>query len=119
MSTSDPTCVLFVEMTVKPDQAAAFNSWYEQDYIPAFARDIPGIAHARRFVTLSPNAAGVHTYLTIYEFTDEAALHRGLEVMKSREAWRQSWKEWEQRAVASINDNLFRTTVSIRRQATA
>jgi len=119
MAASDPTCLLFVQMTVKVDQEAAFNRWYEHEYIPAFARDIPGIAQARRFVTLSPDAAGVHTYLTIYEFTDEAALHRGLEVMKSREAWRKAWKDWEQRAVASIADNLFRTTASVRGQATA
>lgn len=119
MSTSDTVCLLFVQMTVKADQEAAFNKWYEGEYIPAFARDIPGITQARRFVTLSPDTAGVQTYLTIYEFTDEAALHRGLDVMKSRETWRKAWKEWEQRAVATISDNLFRTTASIRGQATA
>jgi antibiotic biosynthesis monooxygenase (ABM) superfamily enzyme len=113
MSTSDSTCLLFVQMTAKPDQEQAFNQWYEQEYIPAFARDIPGIVRARRFATLSPDASGTHTYLTIYEFRDEATLHRGLEVMKSREQWRQAWKEWEGRAVASISDGLFRTTAHV------
>jgi antibiotic biosynthesis monooxygenase (ABM) superfamily enzyme len=118
MAASDPTCLLFVQMTVKPQEEAAFNHWYEQEYIPAFARDIPGIAHARRFVTLSPDSGGVHTYLTIYEFVDETALHRGLEVMKSRDMWRKAWKEWEQRAVATISDNVFRTTTNVSRRAT-
>jgi hypothetical protein len=97
-------------MTAKPEYEAAFNRWYEDEYIPAFVRDIPGIVRGRRFATLSPDAAGGHTYLTIYEFTDEAALHKGLDVMKSRESWRSLWKEWEARAVASISDGLFRTT---------
>lgn len=113
MSTPDSTCLLFVQMTARPDQEAAFNQWYEQEYIPAFVRDIPGIVRARRFVTLSADAAGTHTYLTVYEFRDEAALHRGLDVMKSREAWRKAWKEWEGRAVASISDGLFRTTTHV------
>jgi pyruvate dehydrogenase E2 component (dihydrolipoamide acetyltransferase) len=113
MTQLDPTCVLFVQMTVKKDEAAAFNTWYETEYIPAFVREVPGITKCRRFVTLSPDGQGVHTYLTIYEFTDEAAITRGMEVMKSREGWRKAWKEWEQRAVASIADGLYRTTTNI------
>jgi antibiotic biosynthesis monooxygenase (ABM) superfamily enzyme len=102
MSTPDSTCLLFVQMTAKPDQEAAFNAWYESEYIPAFVRDIPGIVRARRFATLSPDGNGTHSYLTIYEFTDEAALHRGLDVMKSRDEWRKLWKHWESKAVAWI-----------------
>lgn len=113
MPEMDPTCLLFVQMTARKDQEGAFNAWYEGEYIPAFARDIPGITRARRFKSLNPDEAGTYTYLTIYEFTDEAALHRGLEVMKSREAWRVAWKQWEQRAVSSISDNLYRATVSL------
>jgi len=119
MTLADPTCVLFVEMTVKPDQEAAFNRWYESEYIPAFVREVPGITKCRRFVTLSPDDTGTHTYLTIYEFTDERAIRRGMEVMKSRQAWRASWKEWEQKAVAHISDNLFRTTVNLQGQPQA
>jgi hypothetical protein len=113
MSAPDSTCLLFVQMTAKKDEEAAFNQWYETEYIPAFVRDIPGISRARRFKSLGPDDSGTSTYLTIYEFVDEPALHRGLDVMKSREAWRASWKQWEQRAVSSISDNLFRTTVSV------
>ncbi len=113
MITPDSTCLLFVQMTAKPDQEEAFNTWYERDYIPAFVRDIPGIVRARRFATLSPDGNGTHSYLTIYEFQDEPALHRGLEVMKSREEWRHLWKEWEGKAVASISDGLFRTTAHV------
>ena len=112
MATSDTTALLFVQMTAKADQEAAFNAWYENEYIPAFKRDIPGIVRARRFVTLSPDGAGTNTYLTIYEFRDEAALHKGLDVMKSREEWRKAWKDWEGRAVETISDGLYRTTVS-------
>ena len=110
MSTPDSTCLLFVQMTAKPEHEAEFNRWYENEYIPAFVRDIPGIVRGRRFATLSPDAGGANTYLTIYEFKDEAALHKGLDVMKSRESWRNLWKEWEGKAVASISDGLFRTT---------
>lgn len=119
MSASDSTCLLFVQMTIKTDQETAFNRWYEDEYIPAFVREVPGIAQCRRFVTVAPDAGGVNTYLTIYEFTDQAALTRGMEVMKSREVWRKAWKEWEQRAVATISDNLFRTTTRVQGQATA
>jgi hypothetical protein len=113
MSTADSTCLLFIQMTAKADQEQAFNTWYENEYIPAFVRDIPGIVRARRFVTLSPGGDGTHSYLTMYEFTDEAALHRGLDVMKTREEWRKAWKDWEGKAVASITDNLFKTTAHV------
>lgn len=113
MSTVDSTCLLFVQMTAKPDQEEAFNTWYEQEYIPAFVRDIPGIVRGRRFETLSPDAGSVRSYITLYEFENEAALHRGLEVMKSREEWRKSWKDWEGKAVSSISDGLFKTTVHV------
>jgi antibiotic biosynthesis monooxygenase (ABM) superfamily enzyme len=113
MSDTDQTCLLFVQMTVKKGQETAFNQWYENEYIPAFVRDIPGVARGRRFVTLAPDGSGTHTYLTIYEFTNERAMHQGLEVMKSRETWRKAWKDWEHQAVASISDNLFRTTANV------
>jgi antibiotic biosynthesis monooxygenase (ABM) superfamily enzyme len=113
MSTADSTCLLFVQMTAKADHEAAFNAWYETEYIPAFVRDIPGILRARRFASLSPDASGSHSYLTIYEFADESALHRGLDVMKSRETWRTLWREWEGKAVASISDGLFKTTTHV------
>jgi antibiotic biosynthesis monooxygenase (ABM) superfamily enzyme len=108
-----PTCILFVELTLKPGQEEAFNSWYEKEYIPTFVRDVPGITLARRFVSLSADEKGSHRYLTVYEFADEAALQRGMEVMKSREAWRKAWKEWEGRSVASISDGLYRARLSI------
>ena len=113
MSAPDPTCLLFVQMTAKPEHEAEFNAWYEAEYIPAFVRDIPGIVRARRFATLSPDGSGTHTYLTLYEFQDEAALHTGLDVMKSRDEWRKLWKTWEGKAVASISDGLFRTTTHV------
>ena len=113
MSTPDQTCLLFVQLTPKAEEEAAFNQWYETEDIPAFVRDVPGIVRCRRFASLDPDASGTRTSLTIYEFADEAALRRGLEVMRSRDQWRAAWKDWEKRAVASISDNLFRTTVSI------
>jgi antibiotic biosynthesis monooxygenase (ABM) superfamily enzyme len=119
MSSVDSTCLLFVQMTVKKDQESAFNAWYEREYIPAFVREVPGITRCRRFVTLAPDANGVNTYLTIYEFTNESAIQRGMEVMKSRETWRKAWKDWEHKAVVSISDSLFRTTTNIQGQAPA
>lgn len=113
MSTPDATCLLFVQMTAKPEQEQAFNTWYESEYIPAFVRDIPGIVRARRFATLSPGGDGTRSYLTIYEFKDESALHHGLDVMKSREQWRKAWKDWESKAVSSISDGLFKTTTHV------
>jgi antibiotic biosynthesis monooxygenase (ABM) superfamily enzyme len=113
MSAPDSTCLLFVHMTVKPEQETEFNRWYEEEYIPAFVRDIPGIVRARRFASLSAEGQDAHAYLTIYEFADESTLHRGLEVMKSRDEWRRSWKAWEGKAVASISDGLFRTTTHV------
>jgi antibiotic biosynthesis monooxygenase (ABM) superfamily enzyme len=112
MITADPTCLLFIQMTAKADHEEAFNTWYEREYIPAFVRDIPGIVRARRFVTLTP-ADGTHSYLTMYEFSDEEALHHGLVVMKSREEWRKAWKDWEAMAVSSITDGLFKTTTHV------
>lgn len=113
MSRPDSTCLLFVQMTVKKGHEQAFNKWYETEYIPAFVHDVPGITKCRRFATLSPDAHGVHTYLTIYEFTDQAAITRGMDVMKSRESWRKAWKDWEQKAVATITDGLYKTTVNV------
>jgi antibiotic biosynthesis monooxygenase (ABM) superfamily enzyme len=113
MSAPDSTCLLFVQMTVKPEHEASFNRWYESEYIPAFVRDIPGIVRARRFATLAPEANASPAYLTIYEFKDEPALHAGLDVMRARDAWRTLWKEWEGKAVATISDGLYRTTTHL------
>jgi len=113
MSASPSTCLLFVQMTIDEQQEEAFNDWYDHEYIPAFVRDIPGVARGRRFVTLTPGQGGAHTYLTLYEFASEEALHRGLEVMRSRDEWRALWKAWEARAVVSVHDNLFRTIVDV------
>ena len=100
-------------MTAKADQEQAFNTWYESEYIPAFVRDIPGIVRARRFVTLSPGGDGTHSYLTIVRVHGRSGAPRGLDVMKSREEWRKAWKDWEGKAVASITDNLFKTTAHV------
>jgi hypothetical protein len=113
MSTPDSTCLLFVQMTAKPDQEQAFNTWYESEYIPAFVRDIPGIVRARRFESLTPEGSGARSYLTIYEFESEPALRKGLDVMNSRADWKKLWKEWEGRAVSSISDGLFRTSTHV------
>ena len=110
---SDPTCLLFVSVTAKPEEEAAFDAWYKGEYIPAFVREVPGILRARRFKSLSPGGTGAHTYLTIYEFPDEAALQRGLEVMRTRQAWRTKWKAWEVRALVTFDDGLFRTTLNL------
>ena len=112
MSTADSTCLLFVQMTIKTDQETAFNRWYEDEYIPAFVREVPGITQCRRFVTLARDGDGVNTYLTIYEFTDQAALTRGMDVMKSREVSRKAWKDWN-----SARSRRFPTTCSARRLA--
>jgi hypothetical protein len=119
MSNADPTRLPFVQMAVKNEQEAAFNRWYEDEYIPAFVRDVRGITRCRRFVTLSPDANGGNSYPTIYEFTSQASIERGMDVMESRETWRKAWKEWEQSSVTSISDNLFRTTTHVTGSANA
>ena len=109
---------MFVQMTVKPQEEAAFNHWYQQEYIPAFARDIPGIAHARA----SSRSTGqwrrpyLPDYLRVRGRGSAPPRPRGDEV--PRRVARKAWKEWEQRAVATISDNLFRTTANVPRQAT-
>ena len=62
MSSTDQTCLLFVQMTVKHEEEGAFNRWYEDDHTPAFVRDVRDITRCHPFVTLSANADSVSMY---------------------------------------------------------
>lgn len=69
--------LLIVRATCAPEQAEAFNAWYNGEHLPDILRSIPGILRARRFAPL-PDTGSEQEYLTIYEFSDERGPERFL-----------------------------------------
>ncbi len=100
---------LVVWLNVDPAKEESFNQWYQDDYIPRFVQQIPGIIHVSRW-----NVPGTQTYLTIYELdpeTTEAALMAALK-NPARQAERDEWNEWEHAFLSDFRDGFFEQTFS-------
>lgn len=95
---------LVVWLTVDPVQEQAFNQWYQEEYIPRFVQQMPGIESVSRW-----RMPGTTTYLTIYEldrgllFDEFTAALRAPE----READRKAWHAWEEEHLTDFRDGFF------------
>jgi hypothetical protein len=95
---------LVVWLTVAADKEEAFNRWYEDDYIPRFVTQIPGIERVTRW-----KIDGSTTYLTIYDLSDGADFDDVADALSSsaRDTDREAWKEWEQSHLEDFRDGFF------------
>jgi len=59
-------------MSVPEEVDAAWNAWYNSEYIPGY-RTVPGVIYARRYRVLE----GEVRYTTVYEFESEAVPESG------------------------------------------
>jgi hypothetical protein len=57
-----------VRLVLKPEEAGAFNTWYEGEYIPKLMRETPHFTAVRRY---QADFNGRTFYVTDYECTDE------------------------------------------------
>lgn len=95
---------LVVWLNVDPEHEQAFNAWYQNDYIPRFVQQVPGIAAVSRW-----RAPGTSTYLTIYDLDDRVswdALQRALRD-PARTAAREEWHRWEVAHLTDFRDGFF------------
>ncbi|MFN8497933.1 MAG: DUF4286 family protein [Anaerolineae bacterium] len=98
--------IYFVRLKLDPTQEAAFNEWYDHEYLDTLRPIAP------LFVNIYRYAAGEgadKTYLTIYEIKDEASIDEALSVFDApeRASSRVDWKAWEAKAVTEIQAGVF------------
>ncbi len=101
-----PRPIYFVRMKLDPAQEAAFNEWYNREYLDTLRPIAPLFVNIYRYVS---GEGADKTYLTIYEIKDEASIDAALSVFDSpeRAPHRVQWKEWEARAVTEIQAGVF------------
>ena len=61
-----PPALQIGRMSVPEEVDAAWNAWYNGEYIPGY-RQVPGVRYARRYGVVE----GSTGYMTVYEFDDE------------------------------------------------
>ena len=95
---------LVVWLQVEPAQEQAFNRWYQEDYIPRFVQQIPGIASVSRW-----RLPGTTTYLTIYDLEDHVILEALQQALRNpaRNADREEWHRWETAYLSDFRDGFF------------
>jgi len=64
-----PPMLLVVHTDVDPAHEAEFNTWYNEDHVPALVRQ-PGFVRARRYVCVEGQDQNPK-YLAVYEFERE------------------------------------------------
>jgi hypothetical protein len=67
------TALFVVKATIRGDQEAAFNRWYNEEHVPQFLQ-FPGAVSARRYRKILGDDA--YQYMAVYELRDEATLER-------------------------------------------
>lgn len=95
---------LVVWLTVEPGQDQAFNRWYQEDYIPRFVQQVPGITAVSRW-----RVPGTTTYMTMYDLDDNVtvdALQRALRD-PARNVDREVWHRWETAHLTDFRDGFF------------
>ncbi len=98
---------LVVWLNVDPNQEAEFNKWYQDDYIPRFAKQIPGIERVTRWRVPDSN-----TYMTMYDLKDDMTQEKLLTALRNpeRNADREEWHNWEVQALSDFRDGYFEQT---------
>ena len=102
---------LVVWMTIDPAQEEAFNRWYQEDYIPRFTREIPGIQGVTRWRIPSTT-----TYLTVYELDPDLTKDELTSALRSpdRKAESATWREWEEAYITDFSDGFFESVFEYR-----
>jgi len=95
---------LVVWLTVESSQEQAFNRWYQEDYIPRFVKQVPGIKTVSRW-----HLPDTTTYLTIYDFEDDVTLEALQQALRNpaRNADREEWHRWETVHLTDFRDGFF------------
>lgn len=98
---------LVVWLNVDPNQEAAFNAWYQDDYIPRFVRQVPGIERVTRWRV--PNS---NTYITVYDLAPDMTQEQLTAALRNpaRNAQREEWHHWEVSALSDFRDGFFEQT---------
>jgi uncharacterized protein (TIGR02118 family) len=68
-----PIVLFVVKATIRPDQEAAFNRWYNEEHVPEVLQ-FPGLVSARRYRALE--GEDKYRYMAVYEVQDEATYRR-------------------------------------------
>jgi len=95
---------LVVWLTVAPDQEEAFTRWYQDDYIPRFVTQIPGIRRVTRW-----KVPATTTYMTIYDLEPNLTQEELLTALRNpvRDADRAEWNQWEHACLSDFRDGFF------------
>jgi len=67
------TVLFVVKATIRKDQEAAFNRWYNEEHVPQVLQ-FNGAASARRYRKIL--GEDKFQYMAVYEFASEDAFHR-------------------------------------------
>jgi quinol monooxygenase YgiN len=67
------TVLFVVKATIRPDQEAAFNRWYNEEHVPQVLQ-FKGLVSARRYKALE--GEDKYQYMAVYELQDEATYRR-------------------------------------------
>lgn len=68
-----PTVLFVVKATIRKDQDAAFNRWYNEEHCPQVLQ-FKGVVSARRYRAIL--GEDTYQYMAMYEVQDEATFHR-------------------------------------------
>jgi hypothetical protein len=100
---------LAVWLTVSPEQEDAFNRWYQDEYIPRFTTQIPGIRSVSRW-----KVPGTTTYMTIYDLDPSLEQEQLMTALRNpdRDADRAEWNEWEHAYLSDFRDGFFEEVYS-------
>lgn len=98
---------LAVWLNVQADQEEAFNHWYQDEYIPRFVGQIPGITSVSRW-----KVPGSTTYMTLYELDADLSQEQLLAALRdpARNADREEWNKWEHAYLSDFRDGFFEQT---------
>lgn len=98
---------IVVWLSVAPEKEQDFNDWYEQQYIPRFVTQIPGVKSVSRW-----KIEGTETYMTVYDLEPGADFDDVSQALGSsaRDADRDEWKRWEQGYLEDFRDGFFSQT---------
>ena len=100
-----------VRLKIKPEEEAAFNSWYEGTYIPKLMRETPHFLSVRRYEGL---LNGEKVFLTDYETTSET-IDTAISEMRapSRAPDNAAFYAWRDRAITLHESVIFHERLSL------
>jgi hypothetical protein len=86
------------QLEMKSELDAAFQQWYQDDYLPLQIADIPTWSGCRRYTS---HASDQIRHLTIFETADEPALARSVEDLRASHRIQANY-EWQRRVEHAV-----------------